>query len=381
MALHQMLGFDVYPSQTEVSGFPVQGSGITGNGYADALQILRTVNTNNIIGVSDNVNFRQSANTPTDRKALMIRRSGNFTGHTAVKFLNSPPMATPTDKSYIAFTYRLASTFTLNGNAMQVCYLVTGLGNTVNNSQMLNVQGTNTTAQFSFCGQTIPLSVMPYLEMGREYHIEIRAFREPDGAAGTVSARLYVDGENVAYAKNFATVNVADTSGLFWYIGPLNVNVNVVYNALYSDIILASNAPGLFADGIGPTLILPSKVESVTGTWGKEGNATAAATLSDDLDTTYYSSPVDDGAMSVKFTPPAVGFKALASEVVVRASRDRDAGRQLVAEALGSNGAALNAKLNIATSSSYGFYTLPRIQDASSADTRSPTVRLNALVP
>ena len=381
MALHQMYGFDVYPSETESSGFPVHGSGLTDNGYSAQLQVYRTVNTNNFIGVSEHVNYRMSAGTPMERKSLMIRRSGNLNGHTSIRFLDCPPMQTKEQKSYIAFTYKTNSSFILNGNSMQICFLVTAAGNVVNNSQMLNIQGASNLAQFTFCGQVIPLTTMPYVVMGREYHIEIRAFREPDGAAGSLSAQLYIDGDLVAYAKNFAIIPTADTSNLLWHIGPLNVNVNVVYTGLYSDIILASNAPGQFANGIGPSMILPSRADTVGGAWQKEGSASPGGTLSDDLDTTFYSSPLDAGVMSVKFTPPAVNLKALASEVVIRASRDREAGRLLTAEAVNNNNAILTPKVNIATSNGYGFYSLPRILDASAADIRSPTVRLNASVP
>jgi hypothetical protein len=380
-----MAGFDLYPGQVDALNLPVEGAGINGTHYANSLQVVRSgiVNSatvNCAVGVSNKPEHKMSVGTPLERAALMFKRTGSVNGSNYVR--QTAPLLAPAPGNFVstAFTLKVLSPCNTSNQDVPLVSCWSNSGTLQTSVLMLRASAVDTNLQFRFLSTVVPLTAFPYLTVGREYHIEVRMVRKEGSAADTYEFQLYVDGDFITSGTSAGAAYT--TEGVRWYWGITAVNMNLNFTVLMSDLIVANSIAGLFSSGIGPQLILPSKIGAVTpGNWEKEGNATPADTLTDFDDTTFYSSPADAGAMSAKVAGANTAYKALASEVVIRASRDRDAGRLLTAELLGNSGNSLGAATNIATGNGYNSYVLTRLEGIAEADIRSPTVRLNASVP
>lgn len=380
-----MAGFDLYPGQVDALNLPVEGAGINGTHYANSLQVVRsainnTATNNCVVGVSNKPEHKMSVGTPHERAALMFKRTGTVNGSNYVR--QTAPLLAPAVGNFVstAFTMKLLSPFNTSSQDVPIVSCWSNSGAIQTSVLMVRATAVDTNLQLRFLSTVVPITVFPYLTVGREYHIEVRMVRKEGSAADTYEFQLYVDGDFVTSATSAGAAYT--TEGVRWYWGQTAINMNLSFTALISDLIVANSIGSLFSTGIGPQLILPSKISAVTpGNWEKEGNATPADTLTDFDDTTFYSSPADAGAMSAKIAGANTPFKALASEVVIRASRDRDAGRLLTAELQGAGGASLAPAANIATGNGYNSYLLTRLEGIAEADIRSPTVRLNASVP
>lgn len=380
-----MAGFDLYPGQVDAFNLPVEGAGINGTHYANSLQVIRTAIVNSatvnaVVGVSNRPEHRMSIGTPQERAALMFKRTGNVNGQNYVRM--TAPLLAPTPGNFIstAFTLKVLSPFNTSSQDVPLVSCWSNSATVQTSVLMLRATAVDTGLQFRLINTIVPVSTLPMLVVGREYHIEVRLVRKEGSAADTYEYQLYVDGDFIMGQPTVAAQYA--TEGVRWYWGQTMINMNLSFTVLMSDLIVANSIAGTFSAGIGPQLILPSKIGAVTpGNWEKEGNATPADTLTDFDDATFYSSPADAGAMSAKVAGANTPYKALASEVVIRASRDRDAGRLLTAELLGNSGNSLGAATNIATGNGYNSYLLTRLEGIAEADIRSPTVRLNASVP
>lgn len=381
-----MAGFDLYPGQVDSGGYVVEGAGINNTHYGNIFQVVRTAVTNtptvNVqIGVSGQAAHKMSPGSAIERNGLLIKRMGN--SNTGCYIRNRTALPAPPEGNYIgiAFTYKvLPGINTGNSDLPQVSWQ-TATSPAIVNLLMIRSSAVDTNVQLRFFNTLIPTTTLPYLTIGREYHIEVRMIKRAGTAAGIYDYQLLVDGDSII-TVSYSETRFA-TEGVVIQTGVSTTNGNYSLAVLISDLILATWEPGLFTTGIGPQLVLASKVASVTpGNWEKEGNATPTETLSDQNDTTYYASPTDAGAMSAKVAGALTPFKALAAEVLVRASRDRDAGRVLTAELRKSDGSgSLAPATNIATGNGYNGYMLQRLEGIAEADIRTPTVRLNATVP
>lgn len=383
MALKLMAGFDLYPGAADASKFPVQGQGISNTHYANLFLEQRTPNTTNTYGVTGLPEHKLGAGSAIERNALVFRRSGSQNTALFMRTKDVFKVAAASEIIACAFTFKILPGVNLAGNAVQILTLYTSGDVAIAGGGFLRVQATSdANIQLVWLGGVIPLTTFPYLTAGREYHFEVRLYRRPVDQVGYMSADFYIDGERIMSSPAFASGTLFDTTGMKFAFGNALMNANLTYTFLYGDIIISEPGGDLFPAGIGPQLVLPAKVGSVTpGNWEKEGNATPAETLNDGDDATYFASPTDAGTMSAKIVAPLVSYQARATEVVIRASRDRDAGRTLSAELLGNSGNSLTPTQNIATANGYNNYLLTRIQSGAEADLRTPTVRLSATVP
>lgn len=387
MALKYMLGFDLYPGNVNAGGYIVNGAGIEKTHYAPDFRVVSTAvastpTLNNQIGVSGQAAHKMSPGSVYERNAFVIKRMGNQ--NTNAYLRNITPLTAPAEGGMVctAFTYKVLPGINTSNNVVPLFSIYSGDAGAALVMLKIRSSTTDTAIQLSFFNNpAIPVTKYPYLVAGREYHIEIRAIRRLGAAAGTYDFELYIDGDLIETATNVD--NRLNTTGISFFYGINILNAQVTIASLYSDIIISDANAGLFDKGIGPQLILPSKISTVTpGAWEKEGNATASDTLTDFDDATYYASPADAGAMSAKVAGVNTPFKTLASEVVIRASRDRDAGRILTAELRKSDGSgSLAPPSNIATGNGYNPYLLSRLVGIDEADIRTPIVRLNATVP
>ncbi|MDH2154114.1 hypothetical protein [Stenotrophomonas sp. GD03657] len=387
MALKYMLGFDLYPGNVDAGGYIVNGAGIEKTHYAPDFRVVSTAvastpTLNNQIGVSGQAAHKMSPGSVYERNAFVIKRMGNQ--NTNAYLRNITPLTAPAEGGMVctAFTYKVLPGINTSNNEVPLFSIYSGAAGAALVMLKIRSSTTDTAIQLSFFNNpAIPVTKYPYLVAGREYHIEVRMIRRVGAPSGTYDFQLRIDGDLIDSAA--ITDTRFNTSGICFFYGVNILNAQVNIASLYSDIIIADSNAGIFDKGIGPQLILPSKMASVTpGAWEKEGNATATDTLTDFNDTTYYASPVDAGAMSVKVAGVNTPYKTLASEVVIRASRDRDAGRILTAEMRNADGSAsLTPPSNIATANGYNPYLLARLEGIAEADIRTPTVRLNATVP
>jgi len=382
MTLKLMAGFDMYPGAADANKFPIQGQGIAGTHYANLFEEVRTPAANNSYGVTGLPEHKLGLGSAVERNALVFRRSGSQSTALIARTKETYKAPNAGDIVACAFTLKVLPGVNTAGYAYNVVTLTSSVNGTVGGGILLRLQAaSDATLQIIWRTAALPLTTYPYLTVGREYHIEVRIYRRLNDPVGRITADLYIDGEFVINSPGFADVPI-ETAGVKFMFGNASINANLTMTMLLGDILISEPGGTLFAAGIGPQLVLPTKVSAVTpGNWEKEGNATPVDTLSDNDDTTYYASPNDAGSMSIKVAAPLVSYPARATEVVIRASRDRDAGRTLSVDLLGSAGDNLVATQNIATANGYNNYLLPRVINASEADLRAPTVRLTATTP
>lgn len=383
MTLKLMAGFDMYPGAADANKFPIQGQGINGTHYANLFEEVRTPFATNSYGVTGLPEHKLGLGSALERNALVFRRSGSQS--TALIMRTKDVFKAPNAGDIVscAFTLKVLPGVNTAGYAFNVVTPATSTNGTIAGSTFLRVQASSdSTLQIIWMASALPVTTYPLLTPGREYHMETRIYRRAADPAGTITAQLYIDGELIITSPAFAASTGIETNGIKFFFGMPSTNANINIAMLIGDLLISEPGGTLFAAGIGPQLVLPSKVTNVTpGNWEKEGNASAVDTLNDNDDTTYYASPTDAGAMSAKVTAPMVNYPARATEIVIRASRDRDAGRTLSVDLLGSDGSSLAPTQPIATSNGYNNYLLPRLINGSEADLRAPTVRLTATTP
>lgn len=383
MTLKLMAGFDMYLGAADASKFPIQGQGIAGTHYANLFDEVRTPFATNTYGVTGLPEHKLGLGSAVERNALVFRRSGSQNTALIARTKETYKAPNAGDIVACAFTLKVLSGVNTAGYAYNVVTMTTSANGVIGGGNLLRLQAaSDATLQIIWMAAALPLTTFPYLTVGREYHVEVRVYRRPADAVGTITADLYIDGEFIISSPAFAGGTGIETNGVKFMFGNAAINANLTITMLLGDILISEPGGTLFAAGIGPQLVLPSKVTAVTpGNWEKEGNVTAVDTLNDNDDTTYYASPNDAGSMSAKVSAPMVSYPARATEVVIRASRDRDAGRVLSVDLLGSTGNSLAPTQPIATANGYNNYLLPRLINASETDLRAPTVRLTATTP
>jgi len=384
MALLNMFGFDMFAAKAE-NGQPVLRAGIDGTPYQTLLRAIRSADARLFAGVSGLPEHKLGFGA-TERNGLLFRRLG--TGSTGN--LNNS-MATPSRlavgtagtawHSIVAFTLKILPDTDLKGNSINVLGLADSGGSLL--YPMLAIRPHTVAGQYAFTAVnvTVPATTM-VLQAGREYHIEAKIYHTAAHAANMYGFELRIDGEVVADVASYAQNANLAASGFSWNIGSWLLNALLGYSLLYGDLVLADSTGTSFNTTIGPTMILPNRVTAVNaGDWQKEGGALPVPSMNDNDDTSFFTSPLDDSAFTARLEGQPIPYKSLSTEVYVRASRDRDAGRALRVGLRGTGDAQLIADQDVAAQTTLADIRLPRLEGVAEADMRSNTVRIKAVTP
>lgn len=385
MSIIQMLGFDMFPGAADASNMPIFRAGLTGT-YYDQLLVHVGVQGNPPYncGVSGLPQHRLGLG-PTERNGLLIRKgtTGSPTGNSfsvRTPFIIAPP-ASVAYRARVAFTMRVLPEFNSASTTVPVMFLGNGSAQQMLNIIQLNPNGVVGGFAVQVFNTTVPNMV---LVPGRDYHFEISIGHVANDITNW-TGEILIDGE-VVYSSPNAIVNGSNfaTSGFTWMFGmaPISWPAASVFSVLYADIVTSDSQGDSFNGRLGPMMVLPNRATAVTpGKWEKEGNGGPVDTLTDRNDSTYYASPTDDTAMSVRVEPRASGYKPLVTEYVVRTGRDRDAGRALRVGVKSANGNVVAAEQQLTTTNVFGDFKLNRVVGVPATDLNAVDVSIRAVAP
>lgn len=384
MALLNMLGFDLFPAKAE-NGQPALRAGIDGTPYQTLLRANRTGDARLFVGVSGLPEHKLGFG-PTERNGLLIRRVNSGAAANLANALSTPSrLAVGTVgvawHSIISATIKILADTNVAGNTTALFAVGDANGSYIYNG--LSIRNHTVAGQYilTAANMSVPASQL-VLVAGREYHVEVKLYHNAAHAVNTYGVEVRVDGEVIGDTPNVGQNTNLAVTGFSWNIGAWLVNGQIGYSFLYADVVIADSTGSAFNTNIGPVMILPNRVTAVNaGGWEKEGNAQPIPSLNDNDDTSYFTSPLDDSAFTAKLEGQAVPYKPLATEVYVRASRDRDAGRALRVGLRSNSDAQLLADTDVAAQVAVADIRLPRLEGAADADMRSNTVRIKAVAP
>lgn len=366
MTILKFAGFDIFPGQANAGNtLPVHNAGLAGTPYA-TLFPTSISNVNHLIGVSGLPAHKMGSGAKLRNSLVTYRPAGTST-YAVFPVINGETLGNGAWTRIINFTVKDISPTDINtalslvtlGNSMVAlnCY-VFGL----NSSKAVMVNGTGVSGIV--------------WELNREYSVEVRLWRVGNEAANTQNLEVRIDGTVI----RTLTINpIVLTTPMYVTLGAnSNTNINSARTLLYSDIIVSD---GTY---LGPQLVLPATVDAInsTGGWEKEGNADPVTSLSDRDDTTYFSSPADNGSLSVRLQvgeDPSVSMRG--TQVFIRAARDAAAGRGLVVKAENGSGATIGGPTTISTTTNFTDYQAFNLNLSKIGDLATTAVKINAVAP
>lgn len=367
MSILQFAGFDIFPAQANAGNtLPVHGAGITGTPYASQYN-LYVSNASHLIGVSGLEVHKMGSGSKRRNGLVMYRPSGAST-YAAISLSKPARLGQGAWTRTYNFTVKDISAVDIN-TALSI---VTA---TVNGSSLnAYLFGIHANKAVLVNGATVPGVLF---ERNREYAIEIRLTRQASDTVNQMTLDVRMDGALIR-TLNLAPISLTNNDfgvslGLI-----SNTDITSPRTMVFSDIIIGDDQP------LGPQLVLPATVDAVnsTGGWEKEGNADPVASLNDQSDTTFFTSPVDNGSLSLRMKvgeDSAVPLRT--AQVYVRAARDVAAGRGLVVKAEDGSGVTIGGPTTISTTTSFADYQSFNLNLTKVGDLATTAVKINAVAP
>lgn len=367
MSILSYAGFDIFPSQANAGNtLPVHGAGITGTPYATAFPVYAS-NANNLVGVSGLPEHKIGSGAKL-RNALVCHRLAGSSTHAMFGVMSGVILGQGAWSRVINFTVKDISATDIN---TAVSLATIGTSAVALNGYLL---GINSGRAVLVNGAAVPGVLW---ERNREYAVEIKMWRVGNEANNVFNIEVRFDG---AVIQKTTMGPVVLTSATWFTLGMnSNTNINTVRTLLYSDVVISDG------DYLGPVQVLPLVVSSVpsAGGWEKEGSADPVATLNDRSDATFYTSPTDAGALSVKTAnaeDPAVSIKA--AQFFVRSNRDKDAGRAMQVTAENASGTTIAGPVAISNTTTFADYQTFNLNSLSKVgDLANTTLKISAVVP
>lgn len=367
MSILSYAGFDIFPGQANAGNtLPIHGAGITGTPYATAFPIYAS-NANNLVGVSGLPEHKMGSGAKL-RNALVCHRLAGASTHAMFSVMAGVILGQGAWSRVINFTVKDISATDIN---TAVSLATIGVNATSLGGYLL---GLNNGRAVLVNGAGVPGVLW---ERNREYAIEIKMWRVGSEANNMFNIEVRFDG---AVIQKTTMGPVVLTNAAWFSLGMnSNTNITTARTLLYSDVVISDG------DYLGPVQVLPLTVSSLpaAGGWEKEGNADPVATLNDRSDTTFYTSPTDAGALSVKTTnaeDPAVSIKA--AQFFVRSNRDQAAGRAMQVKAENASGTTIAGPVAISNTINFTDYLAFNLSSLSKVgDLANTTLKISAVVP
>lgn len=370
MSIEQIFGFDVFPGAAS-GALPAALAGIANTPYAPIFNAFASGGTT-VLGVSG-LDKHAFGSGSTRRNGLVTYRQRSSTSTWGCYFhpIYGWIPGNGTWMKTLQFSFKNVSTVENNFSTILV-----GLGNAPG-SRNANVLGMHTANQLIFMGQVHPTIK---LERNREYHFEIRMSRQSTDAVNMVKFDLRIDGEEV---WSISQAPIQTTTAYYIFAGALpSSNNNYDQEFIWSDIVIGNG------DYLGPQRVLPLKVTAVpaAGGWEKEGNATPVDTLNDASDATYFTSPVDTGALQIKVGVDVPAISPVgATQLYIRSARDQSAGRALRARLTDAADADLAPAVTVTNATAYSDFKAVDLKEnatlATAGDFTKATLKISAAVP
>lgn len=367
MSILQFAGFDIFPAQANAGNtLPVHGAGITGTPYAAQYPIYVS-NASHLVGVSG-LEIHKIGSGAKRRNGLVMYRPAGATTFAAIALSKVARLGQGAWTRTYNFTVKETST-------TDIATAISLLTATVNGSSLnAYLFGLNSNKAVIVNGAAVPGVLW---ERNREYAIEVRLSRQASDTVNQMTLEVRMDGALIR------TVNIAPislTNNDFGVsLGPIsNTDITTPRTFIFSDIIIGDDQP------LGPLLVLPAQVDVVNGTggWEKEGNADPVTSLNDRDDTTFFSSPTDDGSLSLRMkVGEDAGIPLRSSQFFIRAARDVAAGRGLVVKAENASGATIGGPSTISTTASFADYQTFNLNLSKVGDLATTAIKINAVAP
>lgn len=367
MSILQFAGFDIFPAQANAGNtLPVHGAGITGTPYA-AQYNLYVSNASHLVGVSGLEAHKIGLGSKRRNGLVMYRPNGAST-YAAISLSKPARLGQGAWTRTYNFTVKDISAADINTAMSIVTATVSGpalnaylFGIHANKAVLVN-------------GAAVP---GVFFERNREYAIEIRLSRQASDTVNQMTLDVRMDGALIR-TLNLAPISLTNNDfGVS--LGMIsNTDITTPRTMIFSDIIIGDDQP------LGPQVVLPAVVDVIntTGGWEKEGNADPVTSLNDRDDGTFFSSPTDNGSLSVRLkVGEDAGVPMRTAQIYVRAARDTAAGRGLVVKAEDGSGATIGGPTTISTTTSFTDYQTFNLNLTKVGDLATTAVKINAVAP
>lgn len=229
------------------------------------------------------------------------------------------------------------------------------------------IEHTAGTYQYKLAGSPTAYVFTPGQPTYIEFIVDIPT---PGTGTNVFRARAYVNGE-LFYTNPAFTSITATTTEFFFEIGMdrvLSANRYLGYSDIY---VLDGAGEAPFNDRLGPQVVLPFKPETVeVPEWVLTGGTDAKTMLTDGLDTTYITSPVNKATVTavadLKLSP---GSTVNSVAFFARAGRDAGAPRQITGTANRVvDGVVVGPQLSSGTTQAPGYVFTSRFHPKSAAE-------------